>query len=48
MKIKFKIIKEKNDMIIGKEKQRLIEAIINKLSTMSNKKLYQVLEYTKD
>ena len=44
MKIEFKIIKEENDLKLGKEKERLISAIIYNLNFASNKRLYEALE----
>jgi len=44
MKIEFKIIKEEDDLKLGKEKERLITAIICNLNSVSNKRLYDVLE----
>ncbi len=44
MKIEFKIIKEENDLILGKVKEKLIGIIINKLCSASNKMLDRILE----
>ena len=44
MKIEFKIITEENDLVVGKEKRRLISIIINKLCSASNTMLDRILE----
>ena len=48
MKIEFKIIIEENDLVVGKEKRRLIGVIINKLCSASNRILDRILELMED